>query len=169
MTSNASLSGQGTGQGRPGLEAHYHGREGGFSPPPLLPPSLPSLLAPLLQGQTKPGLISGRHGQTPRQLQEPRYQQPERRPRSFLQPCRPSSCSFWACSRQCHPPAVSKPPLLPSLLQHPCSPLSRPGEPAALDAGLNRCGCVPGPGRNCLCCQPLLVPGRAVQRARECL
>ncbi|XP_044891710.1 PDZK1-interacting protein 1 isoform X1 [Felis catus] len=108
MTSNASLSGQGTGQGRPGLEAHYHGREGGFSPPPLLPPSPPSLLAPLLQGQTKPGLISGRHGQTPRQLQEPRYQQPERRPRSFLQPCRPSSCSFWACSRQCHPPAVSK-------------------------------------------------------------
>ncbi|XP_078308073.1 PDZK1-interacting protein 1 isoform X1 [Panthera onca] len=122
-----------------------------------------------LEGQTKPGLISGRHGQTPRQLQEPRYQQPERRPRSFLQPCRPSSCSFWACSRQCHPPAVSKPPLLPSLLQHPCSPLSRPGEPAALDAGLNCCGCVPGPGRNCLCCQPLLVPGRAVQRARECL
>ncbi|XP_030182436.1 PDZK1-interacting protein 1 isoform X2 [Lynx canadensis] len=61
-----------------------------------------------LEGQTKPGLISGRHRQTPRQLQEPRYQQPERRPRSFLQPCRPSSCSFWACSRQCHPPAVSK-------------------------------------------------------------
>ncbi|XP_045333212.1 PDZK1-interacting protein 1 isoform X2 [Leopardus geoffroyi] len=60
------------------------------------------------EGQTKPGLISGRHRQTPRQLQEPRYQQPERRPRSFLQPCRPSSCSFWACSRQCHPPAVSK-------------------------------------------------------------
>lgn len=108
MTSNASLSGQGNGQGRPGLEAHYHGREGGFSPPPLLPPSPPSLLAPLLQGQTKPGLISGRHGQTPRQLQEPRYQQPERRPRSFLQPCQPSSCSFWACSRHCHPPAVSK-------------------------------------------------------------
>ncbi|XP_043430845.1 PDZK1-interacting protein 1 isoform X1 [Prionailurus bengalensis] len=61
-----------------------------------------------LEGQTKPGLISGRHGQTPRQLQEPRYQQPERRPRSFLQPCQPSSCSFWACSRHCHPPAVSK-------------------------------------------------------------
>lgn len=36
MTSNASTSELGTGQGRPGLAAHYHGREGRFSPTPCL-------------------------------------------------------------------------------------------------------------------------------------
>lgn len=45
------------------------------------------------------------------------------------------------------------------------SSLSRPGEPAALDARPYRRGCVPGPRRNRLCCQPLLVPGRAVSAA----
>ncbi|XP_068395937.1 PDZK1-interacting protein 1 isoform X2 [Eschrichtius robustus] len=49
-----------------------------------------------------------RHRQAPRQLQEPRFQRPERRPRSRLQPCLPSAWSSWACSRQCHPPAVNK-------------------------------------------------------------
>ena len=45
------------------------------------------------------------------------------------------------------------------------SSLSRPGEPAALDARPYRRGCVPCPRRNRLCCQPLLVPGRAVSAA----
>ncbi|KAM9108346.1 PDZK1-interacting protein 1 isoform 1-T1 [Megaptera novaeangliae] len=58
MTAKASLSGLGSSQGRPGL-AHYHGREGRFPPPSLLrPPSPPSFLAPLLQGQTETRLIS---------------------------------------------------------------------------------------------------------------
>lgn len=45
------------------------------------------------------------------------------------------------------------------------SSLSRPGEPATLDARPYRRGCVPCPRRNRLCCQPLLVPGRAVSAA----
>ena len=55
MTSNASLSGLGSGQGRPGLAAHYCGREGRFPPLSLLlPPSPPFSLASLLQGQARP-------------------------------------------------------------------------------------------------------------------
>ncbi|KAB1269174.1 hypothetical protein Cadr_000013868 [Camelus dromedarius] len=42
-----------------------------------------------------------------------------------------------------------------------CQLSARPGEPAALDAGPDCRGCVPGPGCDRLCCQPLLVPGRA--------
>lgn len=46
MTSNASASELGTSQGRPGLAAHYHGREGTFSQTPVFvsPPSLAFLL-----------------------------------------------------------------------------------------------------------------------------
>lgn len=60
--------------GRPVLTAHYHGREGSFSPPSLLPPPAPSsLLAPFLHSQTELGLISAHttHRQASQLLQEP--------------------------------------------------------------------------------------------------
>ncbi|XP_054344932.1 PDZK1-interacting protein 1 isoform X1 [Pongo pygmaeus] len=57
------------------------GRAGSLRHPSLclLPPSSSSFLAPLLQGQTEPRLISGGHQQTPQQLHEPRHQRPEAR------------------------------------------------------------------------------------------
>lgn len=93
--------------GRSGLEAHYHGREGSFSPPPFLPPVPFSLLASLLQGQTEPKLTSGPLDRPHSSSRSPDTSC-QRRPRSFLLPCRPSPCSFWVCSRQCHLPAVNK-------------------------------------------------------------
>ncbi|XP_041594880.1 PDZK1-interacting protein 1 isoform X1 [Vulpes lagopus] len=84
-----------------------------------------------------------------------------------LGPLRPSGSQGeretpWAGRAQASCPAVQLPscPLVPgaqTLRRGPC----RPGQPAALDARPNRCGCVPGPRGNRLCCQPLLVPGRA--------
>lgn len=93
--------------GRPGLEAHYHGREGSFSPPPFLPPVPFSLLASLLQGQTEPKGISGPPDR-PHSCSRSPDTSCQRRPISFLLPCRLSPCSFWVCSRQCHLPAVNK-------------------------------------------------------------